>query len=266
MFEIYKKLPGEIMTEQTIDATNISQPALTEVKAAEPAISDALADTGKEEQQAPADTDSTKQPRVFSQEEVDEISTKIKAKERSKAERLLQQMQSKLQELGGYQANFDEGALLPHQTQVQQQPTFDPNAPLTMGQLLAIAEQQKQQEEATRYNQMAKETIDKYDDFHQVREQNHEFFMAAQHDPGILSIAESTGQPFEFMYQIAKTYPNELKNVLSQQSPFLRAAALDKLHDKLKARSAVPNVSSAPAPIRGENGDAINLAGIGRHK
>lgn len=206
-------------------------------------------------------TESQEAPRTFTQDQVDEIIAKRISKERSKYETTWQQYQDELKRLSGYQANFEQGTLQPQQ-QMQQEPEFDPNRPLTLSDLQAMVEQQKLQEEAARYDAMAKETMQKYEDFKQVSEANRDLFLAFANDPGLSAVAENTQQPFEFIYQVAKSFQNEAKEILKQSNPYLKAAALDKLADKIKARNAVPDVSQAPRPLSEERGDAVNYAGM----
>lgn len=198
-----------------------------------------------------------KEGKRFTQDEVNEIIGKRMSEERSKSQRDMTEIQTRLEKFEQLFSNFGK------QPEQAQHPQIDPNRPLTIAEYQSIVQQQHkhQQEEIAnqKINQLMSEAKSKFSDFEQVKEQHKEIFDMLDKDEVIAHAAVAAGQPYELLYNISKICPDEFKKISNISHPMAKLREMFLLEAKLKNGAKVPSVSGAPSPLADEKGDGSDI-------
>lgn len=106
-----------------------------------------------------------------------------------------------------------------------------------------------QQEEAQKFEMKFKQGMDKFNDYHTV-------LAGKRVTDEMLMAASDIADPAALFYAAAKRAPEELAKIADIKNPYVQAAAIGRLDEKL--RKAPVKTSSAPKPISPTKADTTN--------
>lgn len=194
---------------------------------------------GQEEQQAPSEQQ--QEERLLKQSDVNNIVSRKLAEERTKHERELAELQEKL---SSYNKMAEEKT---------QAPQADPNQPATLADLERYKQQQQQervyQEAEKHLGRLESEVKQKFTDYEQIKKDKNDIFDLIGADEAMAAAAINTGQPIEFMYHLAKNYPEDVKKIANMGNNMLKFKEMVLLEARLKNGAKLPSKSEAPHPL-----------------